>query len=478
MTETKIQRWHIVTIVILTVFTLLITADYFYHRDRIYAGVEIDGVDVGGKTAAEAAEMLMQKYEQERFGHHEVDIHYEDKTWTLTYDQLGIEVDVEETVSQAMAAGRERAHLLRYPRRISLKSKPLQIKPLLMVETVRFRAAMDPMEEIVWQEPVNADLKLSEDRESVEIIPDKPGQELNVAVTLNNLFVALDTYPDVGDIELTAKTVEAEQTAEYLESLKINEPVATFSTVFSGNDQNRNHNIRLAAEAVDDILILPGEEFSWNETVGNTTADKGYKKAPVIVGGQLQDGLGGGICQVSSTLYNAVLLADMGIIERRNHGLAVGYLPPGRDATISYGWIDLKYVNDRDYAVWQRAFVDGNRLTIHLYGNPIPGHEVEIITTDLQTIPGGEKIIKTSDLPRGARERIKSGQPGYKVTSWRITYQDGEEIKREQLFRDTYRAVPAEYRVGTAEVPAATDADEEEEEEEPAEEENNEEEEE
>ena len=465
MTKTKFQRWHVIAVVILSVLTLLITSDYIYHRNRIYAGVVIDGVNVSRKTSSEAIDLLTQKYAEEGFNDRTIQVEYADEEETLTFAELGVAVDLETMVDLAMDAGRDRIHLFRYFDRLALRRDSSQINPRLTIATAIFQSAISPMEEWVWQEAQDAQLKLSDDRERVEILPDTPGQELDVAATRDQLLASLKSYPDPIAVQLVEKTVEAEQTTAYLESLEITEPIATFSTVFSGNDANRNHNIGLAASAVDDILLLPEEEFSFNNTVGDTTAEKGYKNAPIILDGELVDGLGGGICQVSSTLYNTVLFADVSITERRNHGLAVGYLPPGRDATIAYGWIDLKYVNDRDSAVWQRAFVDGNRLTVTLYGKSIPGHEVEITTTDLETIPSGEKLIKTPQLALGVRERIKNGQPGYKVTAWRITYIDGEEIRREKLSQDTYKAVPAEYRVGTAEVPATSEVEEDEDEE-------------
>jgi vancomycin resistance protein YoaR len=486
MMKKKSIRLLILVSALLVVFTLLITVDFYYHRDRIYAGVEIDGLDLGGIKAEEALERLEEKYGQKEFFDTKISLVFEDAVWEATLGELGVKANLDTTIKEALAAGREGVHIFHYPNRIALINSPIKLTPDLAIDILKFRSCISEAEEAIRIEPKDATLKLASDRKSVEIIPDFVGRELDAKETLNRLERALEEYPVVTTIELAEKPLEAEWTVATLGDLNINEPIATFSTTFSSSTANRKHNIALAAKAIDGTLLLPDESFSFNDTVGNTTAAKGYKEAPIIVRGALEDGIGGGICQVSSTLYNAVLLADLGIVERRNHGLAVAYLPPGLDATIAYGWIDLKFFNDRNHGIWVRMFVDGNRITVTLYGNPIPGHEVSVLTRNLTTIPAGEKITKTADLPKGVREEISKGKPGYRVTVWRVTTMDGEEIKREKLSEDTYRAVPAEYREGTAEVPKPTenkkkpenneppDNENDEEEQEPAEEEENE----
>lgn len=439
----------------LVILMIVCVSDFVYHKDRLYTGVFVDGLDLGRKRTGEAAELLREKFEQDRIAERVIILQADGKSWRLSFGELGVSPDIEGCVTEAFATGRERFHLLRYPQRIALMRAPVNVVPVLVVDVNSFYAAVSEAAESIRQEPENAAFILSDDRLSVSVRPERLGEKLDAQATREALEAALLTYPEVDTVPLVKKTMEAEITAAYLESLNVKEPVSTFSTTFSAKNANRNENIRLAAQAMDKTLILPDQQFSFNDVVGNTTAEKGYKVAPIIVGGEFEEGLGGGICQVSSTLYNAVLLADLGIVERKNHGLAVGYLPPGRDATIAYSWIDFKFLNDRNHAIWLRTFVDGNRLTTTLYGSLIPGHSVTVQTTDLSSIIPEEKVIKTAELPIGAREQVKKGQPGYRVTVWRITSMNGEEVRREMISQDTYRAVPAEYRVGTAEVPAA-----------------------
>jgi len=144
-------------------------------------------------------------------------------------------------------------------------------------------------------------------------------------------------------------------------------PIAQYSTRFDSTQVNRTENIRLAAKALDGKLLAPGEQFSFNESVGERIAEAGYKEALIIEGNTFTPGLGGGVCQVSSTLYNVVLLAHLEILERHQHSLTVNYVPPGRDATVSFPILDFKFKNNTDTHLLIRSFVDGNTLTFQLY---------------------------------------------------------------------------------------------------------------
>ena len=144
-------------------------------------------------------------------------------------------------------------------------------------------------------------------------------------------------------------------------------PMAEYSTNFNPRETNRTENLRLAAKAIDGKRLAPGEQFSFNETVGERTVARGYKEAMIIEGNSFTLGLGGGICQVSSTLYNAAALAKLEIVERHHHSLTVGYVPPGKDATVAWPVLDFKFRNNTQNALVIRTFVEGNTLTIKLF---------------------------------------------------------------------------------------------------------------
>ena len=169
---------------------------------------------------------------------------------------------------------------------------------------------------------------------------------------------AVEGYSNTIKLSLTIQKPTVEKSAGL---------IAQYSTQFDSTLVNRTENIRLAANALDGKLLTPGEQFSFNESVGERTAEAGYKEAMIIVGNNFTPGLGGGVCQVSSNLYNAAILADLEILERHRHSLTVDYVPPGQDATVAYPELDFKFRNSTDANLLIRSYVDGNTLLFELY---------------------------------------------------------------------------------------------------------------
>ncbi len=445
----RLRPWVIISAVAVILLVLLVSVDYFYHRQRIYHGVYIGGVAAGGMTIDEACKRLTDKMAQDGFGGTALNFSHNGLNLSFTCDELGVGI-ADKSCAEAYNIGRNRNHLYSYPARVRLLLQNVNIPVSFDVDADSFNNAMAETLTKVRLPPIDAAFTLSEDRKKVAIIPDVPGRELDLEATRHKLIDGLASYPSLPPpVQLAEREVSAAKTAAYLETLSVREEIASYSTIFSNAIPNRVHNIRLAAAALDGILIEQGSEFSFNSTVGNTGTEQGYKTAPVIVNRQLVEGSGGGVCQVSSTLYNAILFAGLEITERANHSLTVAYLPPGLDATVSYGWIDLKFFNNREHAVLMHTFIDGNKLTVSLYGNPIAGHEVQIFTTDKEVISPGVDYIETEELPPGTTEEVKKGQPGYRVTVWRVTYLKGEEVNRELVSRDVYSPVRGEIRIGT-----------------------------
>lgn len=226
--------------------------------------------------------------------------------------------------------------------------------------------------------------------------------------------------------------------------------LGTFSTTFSTRNVNRSTNIRLATSKINGTVIMPGETFSYNQTVGKRTAAAGFKSAAVYSGGEVTNGIGGGICQVSSTLYNSVLLANLEIVERYNHGFNPGYVPAGRDATVSWGGPDFKFKNSRNYPVKIIANVSGGKISIQIFGLKSENeYEVEIQSYITGYIK--YKTIQKNDatLPKGTTKVIQSGSNGCKAVAYRILKQNGEVVSKTLLSRDTYNPHNKIVAVGT-----------------------------
>lgn len=215
--------------------------------------------------------------------------------------------------------------------------------------------------------------------------------------------------------------------------------LGSYYTTFSTSNKNRSTNIRLATQKINGTVIMPGETFSYNKVVGKRTAAAGFKSAGVYSGGEVTTGIGGGICQVSSTLYNAVLLANLEIVERTNHGFNPGYVPAGRDATVSWGGPDFKFKNNRDYPIKLICSVSGGKILTQVFGLK-SNNEYEVEIESYITSYIKYKTIKKNDptLAKGKTKVIQNGSNGCRSVAYRILKQNGEVISKTLLSKDTY----------------------------------------
>lgn len=215
--------------------------------------------------------------------------------------------------------------------------------------------------------------------------------------------------------------------------------LASYSTRYSLADKNRSENIRLATSKINGIVLGPGDEFSFNKIVGARTANEGYKKAHVYVKGRIVEGIAGGICQVSTTLYNAVLLADLQVTSRTNHMMIVPYVQPGRDATVSYGSIDFRFRNNYKSPIKLLASVSGGILTVKVMGikeNPLK--IVEIETEIVQTYYPKAKVISDPNKPVGYYKVVQGGMKGYKVRTFKVIKENNKIISKTLISTDVY----------------------------------------
>ena len=220
---------------------------------------------------------------------------------------------------------------------------------------------------------------------------------------------------------------------------------AEFSTDYSKSSEERKHNVRLAAKALNNAFIDVNGEFSFNRVVGARTEKRGYKLAKIIVGGEFTEGVGGGVCQVSTTLYNAALLAGLKITEVHQHSLAVSYVKPSFDAMVNSGSADLRFINKTHNPVFINAFADGKTLTVKIYGEPMREKyerksvvvkeiepEYSVITDDAGEYP---------DLYLGERKIIKYGKKGLISEGYLIKKVNGKTVSEKRIRRNKYAAV-------------------------------------
>lgn len=231
-----------------------------------------------------------------------------------------------------------------------------------------------------------------------------------------------------------------------------------FYTSYSSSVEERKSNIALAARSLNNVLIDVGAEFSFNRTVGARTEKRGYKTAKIIVGGKFVDGVGGGVCQVSTTLYNAVLLAGLKITEYHPHSLPVSYIAPSFDAMVNSGNADLRFVNNTKNPIIIKTSATASTLTIEIIGEPMTENITrQSVITDYIPVPEEEVIIDTAGnypyLYRGERKVLTYGKQGYKSEGFLIKSVNGKPVSVEKIRSDRYSAMRGVVVEGTAAPP-------------------------
>lgn len=225
--------------------------------------------------------------------------------------------------------------------------------------------------------------------------------------------------------------------------------ISSYSTKYDASNVNRSGNLKIAADKINGTVLMPGEEFSYNEVVGKRTIEEGYRNAKIYENGQVVDGLAGGICQISSTLYNAVLLANLEITERRNHSYTTSYVPAGRDATVVYGTQDFKFKNSRTYPIKIEANVANGIAEFKIHGiKEEIEYEIKIIPVTTQTIPYQTEFVPDPALVPGQQVVTQAGHSGYKVTTYIEKRLAGAVISKEVLSNDTYNPMKTVINIG------------------------------
>ena len=277
-----------------------------------------------------------------------------------------------------------------------------------------------------------------------------------------------------------AQEIISEDKEEYVIPLKITVPektladlgeeafpdeLATYSTRYDPTNRNRSNNLEISAEKINGTIVMPGETFSYNQVVGERTIAEGYKEAGAYAGGRVVQDVGGGICQTSSTLYNAVLLANLEIVDRSNHQFLTSYVPAGRDATVAWGAIDFQFKNTREYPIKIEASVENGVCTMSIYGiKEETEYEVVIQPVVLSYIPYSTIYEDDPTLEEGEEVVEQSGYTGCTSETYRIIKLNGEVISKTLLSKDTYDPMTRIIRRGTKTVETSastTETDEE-----------------
>lgn len=395
-------------------------------------GTKIGGIDVSGKTAEQALELCREEIEK-NVGSLEITVKFKDDTILLAKDDFETNEVLELTLPKLLESREVGEHELSYVTELSKAGE----------EKLRAAAAACTVAE-----------KSSEvsgfDKESGSFVftEGQNGTRVDMVTTLKSVKQLL-SQKHGGDIQATFIEVKPEITKEYLtQNFKLMSSYTTQST----NTANGNANMALALSHINGTILQPGQTFSYNGTIGDSTdPGAGWKSAGGLVSGLLVQVYGGGICQGSTTLYNAALLAGMEIVERECHSTPSTYCPIGLDATVDYGYIDFKFKNPLEHAVYISAWMDGVTLHVNFYGCfPEEWDKVVVGSEQTGSQPALTEVSFKVDenLEKGQYVRKSTGNTGYTASAWRIYYKGETEVSREALPSSSYRATGPVYAVG------------------------------
>ncbi|WP_409343795.1 VanW family protein [Paenibacillus sp. MBLB4367] len=368
-------------------------------------------------------------------------------TASLTLEELGMRSNAADIAAE-LEAVRTGSLIQRAQMRRKLAGREwgLQItfdKDRLQQTIDKTWASLQKTEPVNWQRTVTPD-------DQVRIDPGKNAYRIDTEALLKQLN---ERFPpkqwSLGMLQapiplaLPLAVVEPAITEKTLKAQGITRKIAEFSTAFPASGEGRIHNVSSAARTVHDMVLPPDGIFDYSKVIQETEKKFGFQEAPVILNGKLVPGVGGGICQVSSTLYNAVLLGGLQIVERRNHSLPVSYVTPGLDATYADGYINFKFRNNTGHHLLIRTSVENGKLTVKLFGQTPSDITYEVATKTIRELPAPNKYVQNPSLRKGKQVMLQQGKPGVIVETYRIKKQNGSVVSTDLVSRDAYSPQPA-----------------------------------
>ncbi len=418
---------------------LLLTTDNQLMAERVF----ISDINVSNLTQDQAKETVDK--EISRLMGQTITLKADQYSSELKLGDLGLLVLADTALAKAYGVNRNDS----VPQRIisaMSESKEKRFSLAHEWDDEKMLQALNQSLEMLNKPSLDATFEISP-QNTMLIKPERVGRIIDTDDLIARV-TAINIFDPVHDLEVQFKEQSPLITAAQLEDQKITGLIASYTTRFDPTQIARSENVRLAANALDKAIIKPGDTLSFNQIVGERTVEAGYKDAYIIVNGQFVPGLAGGICQVSSTLYNTGLLANLLVTQRSNHDLAISYAPLGQDATVAYPDLDLKFNNNTGAYLLVRSKVSNSAVTIEIYGKVIPGQEVLISNTTETVIPFEVQRLVDETLGHGVSNVKQEGQPGYIVKSYRTIKMNGQVVKTEPLQQSRYVPLPKIIEVG------------------------------
>ncbi len=412
------------------------------YSDKIAKNVIVAGVNIGDLNKKEALNTLKKEGKFKN-----ITLKYKDQKWTVPESDINLKIDFNKTVEDAYKYNKGNGFFTDLGR--TLKSDFGHENKINLSMEYDKKALENKMNEIKGKldSPVkNATVDIVD--EKVKIIPEESGRDMNVYSSLNKTVNNLKK--NIFETELVVKLNPASLKAAELKG--IDTLLGSYETTYGGME-NRDYNIKKSTIESGGMLLKPGEEYSFNGITGEKTIENGYKSAPIIESGKLVPGIGGGVCQTSSTIFNTALLSGMEITNRRNHTIPSDYVSLGRDAMVVDGnpGQDFKFKNPFKHPVYIKNYVSGNKIGSQIFGFKEDKQNIKISTEMLGSFGGGSKTITDPSLPEGKRVVEKPARSGYNVVTYRSYLDENDKIiKTEKVANSSYPSQTGIIRVGAA----------------------------
>lgn len=427
-----------------------------YSDQEVAPNIYIGKVNVSGMNQKEVKEALKKHLAEDQ--KEKVTLKVADQSVETSWGELGLKYeDLDKQIRQAVKYGSEGSLWNRFWKIWKLEKEPQVLNEVLELDDKTAKAVIK--EHALPLSPHAVDAALTKKGGTLEIQPEKTGKTIDIKKSISQMESYLNSQwtHKKASIELVLKEELPKVTAEDLKEVK--DELGSFSTDAGGGQ--RWQNLKNGVDRLNGTILMPGEEISVYQETGPYDAEHGYVEAGSYENGQVVDSFGGGICQVSTTLYNAVLFAELKVVERHPHSMLVNYVEPSRDAAIATGLLDFRFQNNYDAPVCILAEIDAaNQMKFVIYGKETreKGRTIKFESETLTTEEAGIVYQENPQAPLGSMKYSGSPHTGKTAQLWKVIYKNGKEVSREVINQSTYARSDQVVEVGTASDNAAASA--------------------
>lgn len=433
-------------------FAVVYALLWFYvsrgDKERILANVYVGEVDVSGMNAEEAGQTLVSK--EAEYKTRPVAIKLGEASTETTLQELGFSIeDKDELVQEALDYGRKGSVWKRFQQIRKLKKEKKVINDKFLIDQLLAEAFIDEYVEPLESRAQNATIQSTAD--GFLITDEVAGTMVDAEKSIEELANYLNKEWDYGTIAFEMVQSIEEPRIKRSDLEQIQDELGSFHT--KAGSGSRVKNIQRAAELMNGLVLMPGDEVSVEKMTAPYTVENGYVEGGAYENGQIVQSIGGGLCQMSSTLYNAVLYAELEIVTRSSHSMLVTYVEPSRDAAIAEGVKDLIFKNSYEYPVLIEGYVnEAGEVWFHIYGKETrpEGRTVEYVSETLEDIPYTKKFVADAEMPLGEKKNEGAKINGKKAKLWKVVYENGVEVSKETRNNSNYKASELTIYVGVS----------------------------